>query len=57
MIKDVKWNYDAANRDIVFVHVKDEDDNNLTLEIERRRGDRPFSWIIRNKRNFEVRVL
>jgi hypothetical protein len=56
VIKDVKWNYDAANKDIVFVHIYDEEDKHLTVEIERRRGQRYFNWIVRKRFTFEIRV-
>lgn len=56
MIKDVKWNYDASNKDIIFVHIYDEEGKHLTLEIERRRGARYYNWIVRKRFGFEARV-
>lgn len=56
MIKDVAWNFDAASHDTVFVHVTDEEGNKLTLEIERRRGERTFKWLLRQSYNFMVKL-
>jgi hypothetical protein len=57
MIKGVKWYYDAASGDIVYIHITDENDNELTIEVERRRGDRPWKWILRSKHNLMARLV
>jgi len=54
MITDVKWNYDAADKNIVFVHIYADKDEKLVLEIEKKRSDRRL-WRIHHKQ-FDIKV-
>jgi hypothetical protein len=51
-IAEVKWNYDAADKRLCFVHLTTVDGERLTLEIGHAWGD----WTVKHRPTFKVKI-